>query len=103
MITGPPVMYVDVQLATPYGVTGHLLIPAARLGKPGAPDAGQSSSGGGQASSDSGADPLASALPGWGTTDLTLAYVYKGAGIVRGMTRLTSPRVDDKPGPELRP
>jgi hypothetical protein len=66
-VLGPDYLYVDIQLATPYGVTGHLLVPAAHLPKTGA-------SGGG-------ADASGSALPGWATKEMALGFVYKGTGI----------------------
>jgi hypothetical protein len=58
-----PRLFVDVQLATPYGVSSHLLIPACKLGKTG--DTGK----GGAAS------------PAWASTQATLSFVYKGLGI----------------------
>jgi hypothetical protein len=57
--------FVDVQLATPYGVTQHLLIPALKQ----AP--GASPSGGGPSEND----------VAWKAANVDLAFVYAGLGI----------------------
>ena len=67
----PPYLFVDVQLATPYGVTSHLLIPAFKPAK--APAA----SGGSGSTSPS----TTSAGLGWATDKMDVCFVYKGLGI----------------------
>jgi hypothetical protein len=65
-------LFVDVQMATPYGATSHMLIPAAHLTSTGSgPPAGSASSG-----------SSGGALPQWTSMQATLGYVNKGIGIV---------------------
>ncbi|MDB5391780.1 MAG: hypothetical protein JWM11_7426, partial [Planctomycetaceae bacterium] len=64
--------FVDVHLATPYGVTQHLLIPVASPAS-----TGQTAGGGGG----DGSDPPLSG-PGWKTPKVSLAFVYGGLGII---------------------
>ena len=71
-------LYVDVQLATPYGATSHLLVPAWHLGKTGAGSLATSDTAGG--SSGGGGSPLVS-KPQWITSQFALGYVAKGIGI----------------------
>jgi hypothetical protein len=58
-------LFVDVHLATPYGVTSHLLIPACKLARES--DAG-------------GAANVLSGLS-WAKDHLDLCFIYKGVGI----------------------
>ena len=84
----PDFLYVDVQLATPYGATSHLLVPAWHLGKSGsgslapAPtgDAAATGAAPQDASVAAGKSPAVS-QPQWTTTQLALGYVAKGIGI----------------------
>jgi hypothetical protein len=57
--------FVDVHLATPYGVTPHLLIPACHIAKPAAPAQ---------------ATPAPTAAA-WLPPALALAYIHRGLGI----------------------
>jgi hypothetical protein len=78
----PDFLYVDVQLATPYGATSHLLVPAWHLGKSGSGSLMPAASGGAASSSDSsGAGSSAVSQPQWLSTQLALGYVAKGIGI----------------------
>jgi hypothetical protein len=69
-----PYLYVDVQMATPYGTTTHMLIPAAHLTQTGSGPAAASSAG-------ASTSAPAGVLPQWTSTQLTLGYVNKGVGI----------------------
>ena len=83
--------FVDVQLATPYGSTSHLLIPAWHLGKTGSGSTMGSTS---TADSGSASDTTASAtgLPAWTTDTLSLGYVYKGIGIAASDPPIWQPK-----------
>jgi hypothetical protein len=65
MVEGDENLFVDVHVATPYGVTSHLLIPACPAGKGGAGAA------------------TGAAVPGasWATDKLELGFVYQGLGV----------------------
>jgi hypothetical protein len=63
--------FVDVQMATPYGTTTHLLIPAAHL----------TATGSGASASASAGAPSVGALPQWTTAQASIGYVNKGIGI----------------------
>ncbi|HET6327885.1 MAG TPA: hypothetical protein VFG04_24595 [Planctomycetaceae bacterium] len=84
----PDFLYVDVQLATPYGSTSHLLVPAWHLGKTGSgtlapppsPDQAAQASAPQDASVASSKSPAVS-QPQWTTTQFALGYVAKGIGI----------------------
>ena len=100
---GPDYLYVDVHLATPYGMTSHLLIPAWHLGKSGeeggsgggTATGGSGSDGAGSGSQASGADSAttpASALAGWASKELTLGFVYQGAGIAPAGAPMYQPK-----------
>jgi hypothetical protein len=78
----PDYLYVDLQLATPYGTTSHLLVPAWHLGKTGsgnlpipAPDPTTTAASGGG----SGSTTVSQAQ--WSTSAWTVGYVTKGTGI----------------------
>jgi hypothetical protein len=80
----PDYLYVDLQLATPYGTTSHLLVPAWHLGKLGSgnllppstdPSVAGSNSGG------SGSGSTTSSQAQWSTSAWTVGYVTKGTSI----------------------
>ncbi|HEV8066487.1 MAG TPA: hypothetical protein VGP76_02035 [Planctomycetaceae bacterium] len=80
----PDYYFVDVQLATPYGTTSHLLVPAWHLGKAGSgslptagtdPTAPPPSAAQGANGSGSGAQPQ------WNTATLSANYVAKGSSL----------------------
>ncbi len=82
----PDYLYVDVQLATPYGSTTHLLVPAAHLTASGSGPAGASSGGSSPAPagndvSIASAKSTAVSQPAWTTAQFTLGCVSKGVGI----------------------
>jgi hypothetical protein len=79
--------FVDVQMATPYGSTSHMLIPAAHLTKTGSGTTGGASASTAAATtvldvSTASSQSAKVSLPQWTTTQLTLGYVDKGIGIV---------------------
>jgi hypothetical protein len=78
----PDYLYVDLQLATPYGTTSHLLVPAWHLGKTGsgnlpipAPDPTTA------AASGSGSGSTTASQAQWSTSAWAVGYVTKGTGI----------------------
>jgi hypothetical protein len=86
----PDYIYVDVQLATPYGTTSHLLVPAWHLGKNGTGslplpvDA--------TATPTAGATGTASAAqPQWATPTWLVDYVAKGSGIALAIPAVYAP------------
>jgi hypothetical protein len=78
----PDYYFVDVQLATPYGTTSHLLVPAWHLGKTGTgtlPTVGTDP--GTAAPAPGGNGSVGSSQPQWNTASVSVSYVTKGSGI----------------------
>jgi hypothetical protein len=74
-------LYVDVQLATPYGTTSHLLIPAWHFKTSGLDSPPSPGSGGGGSGKPVGSDASSSGTPGWTPANLSVGFVYSGLGI----------------------
>jgi len=84
----PDFLYVDVQLATPYGTTSHLLVPAWHLGKTGSGALAPAAAGGSSGASAPGPDASVASQgstpvsqPQWTSAQWSLGYVNKGIGI----------------------
>jgi hypothetical protein len=80
----PEDLFVDIHVATPYGVTTHLLIPACKAAK-----AGDGGDGGGAAA----AAAAAAVAPAWINKEINLAFVYKGVGIDKSSPPFNRPHV----------
>jgi hypothetical protein len=78
----PDYLYVDLQLATPYGTTSHLLVPAWHLGKTASGDLALTDGDPSAAGGSGGNKPTGSTQALWSTSTWTIGYVSKGAGIV---------------------
>ncbi len=86
----PDYIYVDVQLATPYGTTSHLLVPAWHLGRNGTGSLSVPTDP--TATATTGATGTASAAqPQWATPTWLVDYVTKGSGIALATPAVYAP------------